>query len=1798
MPFVPSDLSGLESWFDADAITGLSADDPVSQWDDESGNDHHATQGTSANRPLYRTSALNGLPGVEFDGSNDYLASAATYPSEQARTVFIVSQLHATPTGGNQTGVAFFGSSGSRATLTLRSTTGALSGNRITHWDSSNSWQPGGDADADPHVHTFQYTGSSDVVIRRNGVEEGDNAIGSNIPAHDRIILGDGQLGSSARLKGHLFEVVVYDRRLTAGEIEQVEEYLLLKWFGEWVHELEGTWDPDDEEVDLSWNPPDDATAQHVIRMESSGGAETDLGDAGAAATSFSDGTAVEGTRYFYLIRATVDGTDYDSDEIIVRAEWYEDFEFHDTGAGEHDGFDELWNTTPVYSVVSDAGYVGSAYVGHNQDGVGDTPHMLRFDDPGVVSDAHRIVAIVQSDAAGSTSTRNGAGVAFAARDDETTGYIVAIRSGQIGLWRLDDGVFTGIDTDSSAVSRNVRGVVDVEWDPATGEIAVYTYAVGGSRSATPEISHTDPSPLAAGYLGFYHGMRLYSQRFDSIEVTLGTSAAPPAKPSISAEALDADTARLTLTPSDGDDYELYQDEVLIEEWTAAEIPATHDIDGLTPTEEYEWVLTATNEEGSTDSDPAELTMPGAGDAPTPRVDNIGTTSADLSSENIDPEAINVRYRTVTSGGAAVDDTTIPVDGDTPHPLTGLTADAGYVTDMKAEYAEGWSDWGDEVTWQTFADTIPDAYATIFLTPAWGGAVSGATAELTWELEDGRTVEALEISEDLGETWTAIGGVGSTDESAEFDSTAFDDGFTLARLELDDGAFIYHDGFVIENAIDVTRESGWDEEDTFARYLLPGEPLVLGPDPTCAPNEVGHTGQEAATSVKASFGPVDPVALTFHEEAWVAATMRTWGIAGGGVFGTGTRSAEGTMVGVALTANIDGDADDPNNMISIRAGVEHFQLSNALQDSPAKIGVGTGIFRVSVGRGGAGDWLSGGGDQSWSVEVPIAMSWWWNSGKECNPRNIRIFLRVSRPDAENFPARYRIRAWCGTPHPHSSTGQKIGFGLIDETVDLAAELDCGHASFITQKTASHYGQYSWRTLTGFVAWADEGDCGEPPEPEAEGFDEEETPAADEDCLLWLGVYESDRTTLAWEVTTSSDYFGFGGALPYLVEPDRYGEQEVDFAEGTASITQVGVAVIDKAQTAGDQDSGWITERLSTVHGRRCRLLRFVDGVGWVVIADGPASSPRLEADYSSGSFNIRDTRETERKHRAFVSGGTTWVFPAGVEGGYGEHDLGAGTVFLVDPAEPFEGTFDGTNDRVDVGVTSAKKKGVRSPWDPQGEILESGVQWTWPDIDILWRAQGTADPWNVISPNIFLGFGESPPSVRSGDFVYFITDDAGELPADSASIDLAVRYAGPTSEEFPYHLEGLTVGEFLKNLYDGVYSPLDPDTGELVPTGIRYDEDALLEMTDPVRARITEPVEDVRKWAEEHAYAPTGYAPALDFDGRISPVSQAAPATSEDVTDTLTDAVTEPSPDWSAGERIVNVIEFTYERHYVPADPPDDPAADGIVAFDVERNFENLQSIERHDERKIQLSGLLFAAVGDEEGNELGGTVENGHRIAAARHHYLMDRYREGAPTIRAAVMRSHCAEWRVGTFVKNTLSWIPDFATGRRGADWIGQVVAIADLDCAWRLPTIERVDPKGAPPIPEPDTEPSVYIAIAQPGSEGGVGGLTLTYAASHYSEDHDWRMLATLRHTHGTTGVVTVIEDDTDITLDLDPIPGVVSNVAAESTWETGLAHGGMDHTVNAAIRVQILDYSGEVVDEKTAETAWFTDDEAPE
>lgn len=182
--------------------------------------------------------------------------------------------------------------------------------------------------------------------------------------------------------------------------------------------------------------------------------------------------------------------------------------------------------------------------------------------------------------------------------------------------------------------------------------------------------------------------------------------------------------------------------------------------------------------------------------------------------------------------------------------------------------------------------------------------------------------------------------------------------------------------------------------------------------------------------------------------------------------------------------------------------------------------------------------------------------------------------------------------------------------------------------------------------------------------------------------------------------------------------------------------------------------------------------------------------------------------------------------------------------------------------------------------------------------------------------------------------------------------------------------------------------------------------------------------------------------------------------------------ITEPVPDWDAGERIVNVLVVTYPRYY-RVDFEDAESVDRLAIRDVSFEFRDEESITRHGEQTASYDASAFAAIGDPYGRPI-ITLEDeqSYQLAQDRRLHVFDRFRRGAQTIQVPVIRSlhvhvperiqhYSAPLRAGDWVRIDLTWFPDYATQRRGMQTTGQIVAINDVDCAWRVLLVEEVLP-----------------------------------------------------------------------------------------------------------------------------------------
>lgn len=221
--FSPTDIAGLIVWLDAGAgvfsdagTTPAVNDDTIQQWNDQSGNGNNASQGTSANRPTYKTGVLNSRPVLRFDGSNDSIRTG-TFSStlSQPNTVFIVASTNT----ANMTFIDGLGTS-NRHQFQSASTpsVSAFAGGTMSFSRTATFTH---------RLFTIRYNTSSSQIL-----ENGTSVATGDVGTHSLTGLNVGSRFSQdqAFLNGDFAEILIYDTDLSTGNREAVEAYLISKY--------------------------------------------------------------------------------------------------------------------------------------------------------------------------------------------------------------------------------------------------------------------------------------------------------------------------------------------------------------------------------------------------------------------------------------------------------------------------------------------------------------------------------------------------------------------------------------------------------------------------------------------------------------------------------------------------------------------------------------------------------------------------------------------------------------------------------------------------------------------------------------------------------------------------------------------------------------------------------------------------------------------------------------------------------------------------------------------------------------------------------------------------------------------------------------------------------------------------------------------------------------------------------------------------------------------------------------------------------------------------------------------------------------------------------------------------------------------------------------------------------------------------------------------------------------------------------------------------------------------------------
>ena len=223
--FDPLDLSPA-LWYDASDSSTLydaggslvAADGAVARWEDKSGNARHATQSTSGKRPLRKTSIVNSLDVLRFDGTDDALTHA--YDSSGNVTIFAVIVKRSTQAAYRT--ILAMGASTSAGTSFYANMSGS------NRWGTySSAAQPATTAISNnvAYLLTMVDSSASGQAFYLDGVADGTGT-GNTIGESTKNVGGAG----STFLNADFAEILVYPSALGSADRAAVETYLIDKW--------------------------------------------------------------------------------------------------------------------------------------------------------------------------------------------------------------------------------------------------------------------------------------------------------------------------------------------------------------------------------------------------------------------------------------------------------------------------------------------------------------------------------------------------------------------------------------------------------------------------------------------------------------------------------------------------------------------------------------------------------------------------------------------------------------------------------------------------------------------------------------------------------------------------------------------------------------------------------------------------------------------------------------------------------------------------------------------------------------------------------------------------------------------------------------------------------------------------------------------------------------------------------------------------------------------------------------------------------------------------------------------------------------------------------------------------------------------------------------------------------------------------------------------------------------------------------------------------------------------------------
>lgn len=249
---LPTSIPGLQLWLDAsdsstlyDSTVGGSLvttdGSAIARWQDKSGNNRHAVQGTGNARPILKTNIKNNRNVIQFDGTNDWFSinSIASYFGS-SHTIFAIAQTNTGGKNGTTEGAqVVIAGTGYHQTIQFQGYPNATAVQAeawtaaagTVYGSSVGSYTLGSWILATRNVINSGATKSVQLFVNNNGNGLLRSWTGTLLTPTTAGIGAAQAVGSfDWFLNGQIAEIIIYNTNLTTEQRQTVQAYLNNKW--------------------------------------------------------------------------------------------------------------------------------------------------------------------------------------------------------------------------------------------------------------------------------------------------------------------------------------------------------------------------------------------------------------------------------------------------------------------------------------------------------------------------------------------------------------------------------------------------------------------------------------------------------------------------------------------------------------------------------------------------------------------------------------------------------------------------------------------------------------------------------------------------------------------------------------------------------------------------------------------------------------------------------------------------------------------------------------------------------------------------------------------------------------------------------------------------------------------------------------------------------------------------------------------------------------------------------------------------------------------------------------------------------------------------------------------------------------------------------------------------------------------------------------------------------------------------------------------------------------------------------